>query len=97
MLDWSDTPYWLAFGLLGNAVFFSRFLVQWLASEWAQESVVPVAFWYLSLVGSLILLIYAIHIENLVFTLAFLPNGFVYLRNLSLIRNKRAREAATAD
>ena len=54
MLDWSDDSYWLAFGLLGNLAFGSRFLVQWIASERAGESVVPVVFWHLSIVGSLI-------------------------------------------
>ena len=45
MMDWTDTPFWLAFGLLGNATFASRFLVQWIASERAGESVVPEVFW----------------------------------------------------
>ena len=92
MMDWNDSLGWLIFGLLGNAAFGSRFLLQWLASERVGDSVVPVAFWYLSIVGSLILLIYAIHMRNPVFTLAYLPNTFVYLRNLTLIR-KRERAA----
>lgn len=93
MMDWGDTPFWLAFGLMGNAAFASRFLIQWIASERAGESIVPKAFWYLSLVGSLILLIYAIHLQNIVFTLAYLPNGFVYVRNLVLVQRKEARLA----
>ena len=40
-MDWSDSSYWIAFGLLGNAAFFSRFLVQWIASERAGRSLVP--------------------------------------------------------
>lgn len=91
MVDWGDTPFWLAFGLLGNAAFASRFLIQWIASERAGESVVPKAFWYLSLVGSLILLVYAIHLQNIVFTLAYLPNGIVYVRNLILVNRKEAK------
>ena len=90
MMEWNDSPGWLVFGLLGNAAFASRFLLQWLASERVGDSVVPVAFWYISIVGSLILLIYAIHLRNPVFTLAYLPNGFVYLRNLMLIRRRKA-------
>ncbi len=86
MLDWSDSTFWLAFGLLGNATFASRFFVQWVASERAGESTIPTAFWYLSIVGSLVLLIYAIHLENIVFTLAYLPNTAIYIRNLVLIR-----------
>ncbi len=89
MVEWGDTPLWLVFGLLGNATFGSRFLVQWLASERAGDSVIPVVFWYLSIAGSLILLIYAIHLKNLVFTLAYLPNTAIYCRNLVLIRRGR--------
>ena len=96
MVNWGDTPFWLAFGLLGNAAFAARFLVQWIASERVGESIVPKAFWYLSIVGSLILLVYALHVKNLVFTLAYLPNGIVYVRNLVLIQRKEARLARTA-
>jgi lipid-A-disaccharide synthase-like uncharacterized protein len=62
--------------------------VQWVASERAGESTIPKAFWYLSIVGSLVLLVYAIHLENIVFTLAYLPNTAIYLRNLALIRER---------
>lgn len=86
MLDWTDSSLWLALGLVGNAIFASRFFVQWMASERAGTSTVPVAFWYLSIAGSLVLLVYAIHLENIVFTLAYLPNVAIYVRNLVLIR-----------
>ena len=92
MLDWSDDPYWLAFGLLGNLAFGLRFLVQWVASERAGESVVPLVFWHLSIAGSLILLVYAIHVESPVFTLAYLPNAFVYVRNITLTKRKQREE-----
>ena len=55
---WGGTPwYWIAIGFGGQLVFFSRFFVQWIASEKAKRSVVPLAFWYLSMVGGLLLLI----------------------------------------
>jgi lipid-A-disaccharide synthase-like uncharacterized protein len=92
-MDWSDSPLWLAIGLAGNAAFFARFLVQWVASERAGRSYVPVAFWYLSIAGSLILLAYAIHRRDPVFTLAFLPNCLVYVRNLVLLRRTGAQES----
>jgi lipid-A-disaccharide synthase-like uncharacterized protein len=95
MLDWSDDLAWLIFGFVGNAVFASRFLVQWIVSERAGESVVPRVFWVLSIAGSLVLLVYALHLGNPVFVLAYLPNGFVYARNLQLISRKQAREAAS--
>ncbi len=92
-MDWHDSTTWIAFGLIGNALFFSRFLIQWLASEKAGKSVVPTAFWYLSIAGSAVLLIYAVHKRDPVFILAYLPNAFVYLRNLQLI--KKDEEGAT--
>lgn len=84
-MDWSDSTIWLAIGLAGNAAFFSRFLVQWIASERAGRSYVPVAFWWLSIAGSLALLLYALHRRDPVFILAYLPNCVVYVRNLMLI------------
>jgi lipid-A-disaccharide synthase-like uncharacterized protein len=96
-MDWNDAPLWLAFGLIGQAAFFSRFLVQWLASERAGESYVPLSFWYLSMVGSLVLLVYAIHRQELVFALGYLPNSVVYLRNLVLVRRKGARSSPVPD
>jgi lipid-A-disaccharide synthase-like uncharacterized protein len=91
-VDWSDSHYWIAFGLAGNVAFATRFLVQWIASERAEKSVVPVVFWYLSIVGSLILLIYALHRGDPIFILAYLPNGFIYARNLILVKREQAAE-----
>ena len=87
-MDWSEPYFWIAFGLAGNAAFALRFLVQWIASERAKKSVLPVPFWYLSIVGSLILLVYAIHRGDPIFTLAYLPNAFIYTRNLILLRRE---------
>ena len=95
-MEWTDTPFWLAVGLLGQAAFASRFLVQWIASERAGESYVPLSFWYLSIAGSLILLVYAIHRKDPVFVLAYLPNCVVYVRNLMLIRRRGATYTRTA-
>jgi lipid-A-disaccharide synthase-like uncharacterized protein len=87
-MDWNDSLPWLVFGLFGQAAFFSRFLVQWIASERAGESYIPLAFWYLSLVGSLVLLLYAVHRREPVFLLGYLPNSVVYVRNIMLIKKK---------
>ena len=76
---------WLAIGFGGQLLFTARFVVQWIASERKKRSVIPVAFWYLSLVGSLVVLSYAIHIRNPVFILGFSLNSLVYIRNLWLI------------
>jgi lipid-A-disaccharide synthase-like uncharacterized protein len=85
-MTWNDSLPWLAVGLVGQGAFFARFLVQWIASERAGESYIPMSFWYLSLVGSLILLVYAIHRAEPVFLLGQLPNAFVYWRNITLIK-----------
>ncbi len=76
-------------GLIGQACFFSRFLVQWIASEKKGRSVIPVIFWYLSLSGGLLILIYAIWRQEPIFVLGQSVGVFVYLRNLMLIHKKR--------
>lgn len=88
-MDWTDSTLWLVIGFTGNAIFFSRFLVQWIASERAGRSYVPIVFWWLSIAGSVVLLLYALHRRDPVFTLAYLPNSVVYVRNLMLIRRER--------
>ena len=72
-------------GLLGQVLFFSRFLVQWLASERTGKSVVPVSFWYLSIGGGGLLLFYAVWRKDPVIILGQLVGLFVYIRNLMLI------------
>ena len=76
---------WLAIGLGGQLVFTARFVVQWIVSERQKRSVIPVAFWYLSMLGSIMLLSYAIYIWEPVFILGFSCNSLVYVRNLWLI------------
>ncbi|CAN5162191.1 MAG: lipid-A-disaccharide synthase N-terminal domain-containing protein [Gemmatimonadetes bacterium] len=87
------TPHqgWIAIGLIGQTFFFSRFLVQWLASERAGRSVVPRAFWYLSIAGGAILLAYALWRRDPVFILGQSVGIFVYVRNLVLLKRERAQ------
>ena len=77
---------WLVIGLLGQLMFTARFVVQWIASEKARASVVPVAFWYFSLIGGTIVLAYGIHKVEPVIILGQLPGVLIYSRNLWLIR-----------
>jgi len=84
-----NNTIWLAIGLAGQGLFSARFLVQWLVSEKKKESVIPVAFWYLSLAGSMVLLSYAVYRQDPVFILGQSMGSFIYLRNLWLIRQKR--------
>lgn len=86
----SDT-FWIVIGFAGQLLFTSRFLVQWLASERRRESVVPVAFWWLSLAGGLTLLTYALYRQDPVFILGQGMGLFIYLRNLMLLA-RSARE-----
>ncbi len=81
---------WLALGFAGQLVFTGRFALQWLYSEYKKRSIIPVGFWYLSLVGSALLLAYAIYREDPVFILGQSFGFVVYLRNLQLI--KRSKE-----
>ena len=76
---------WVAFGTLGQLVFFSRWIIQWFSSEKNKSSVIPVAFWWCSLLGGIITLIYAKHIESFPFMLAQGIGIIVYSRNLILI------------
>ncbi len=85
----------LAFGLLGQACFSMRFLVQWIASERKKQSVVPIYFWYFSIAGGLALLTYATLRHDPVFMVGQAAGLFVYGRNLYLIW-RRARPVVAA-
>ena len=80
---------WVTVGLLGQLMFTGRFIVQWLASEKAGRSVVPVAFWYFSIAGSVIVLAYGIHKLDPVIIVGQLPGTVIYSRNLWLIRAEK--------
>lgn len=80
---------WIFLGLFGQLLFFMRFLVQWIVSEREKRSVIPLQFWYYSLFGSLILLIYSIHKRDIVFILGQSAGFFIYTRNLILIYKKK--------
>ena len=88
MLPWLyvDSRWWTVFGLFGNALFSSRFVIQWLHSEKRKELVVPPIFWHLSFWGSACSLIYAFHIDKLPILLSFAFLPFLYARNLVLLR-----------
>jgi lipid-A-disaccharide synthase-like uncharacterized protein len=88
---------WLGIGLLGQTLFFMRFLVQWIASERKRRSVVPRAFWYFSLAGGLILLVYALHQRDPVFIIGQSAGIFIYLRNLHLSRPAANEPDGTAE
>ena len=81
-----DTTLWMLVGFAGQALFASRFLLQWLASERARRSVMPTAFWFLSLGGGLVLLAYAIHRADPVFIAGQATGLIVYSRNIWFLK-----------
>lgn len=81
--------FWTYFGLTANLLFASRFVIQWYVSEKLKRSVIPVQFWYLSIAGSVMMLIYAIYIGKVPLILGFLFPTIIYIRNLMLIRKGR--------
>jgi lipid-A-disaccharide synthase-like uncharacterized protein len=95
MFYWNPA-FWLAVGFLGQLLFTARFLVQWAVSEKKRDSIVPVAFWWLSLLGGGTLLAYAINRRDPVIIVGQAMGIFVYLRNLMLVNEARRRSARRA-
>ena len=87
---------WKVVGWFGNAVFFSRFFVQWYATEKKKQVVVPQAFWWLSLIGSVTLLCYSLHQQDSVFIFAYAFTWIPYIRNLMIHRQNQAARIACA-
>lgn len=81
----SNQISWLIIGFVGQGLFTARFLVQWLASERKKKSVIPVMFWYFSILGGSTLLIYAIHSQDPVFIAGQASGLLVYARNLYFV------------
>lgn len=86
--------WWVALGFCAQAMFTLRFVVQWIASERAGRSVVPLAFWLFSICGGLLLLVYALSIKDPVFITGQSFGVFVYLRNLQFVLRDRRKPAA---
>lgn len=96
---YSSKAITLTIGFAGQTLFFLRFFFQWLHSEKLKKSVIPEIFWYLSLGGGFLLLIYAIMREDIVFIVGQSTGTFIYLRNIYFIRRERrkARKKIIAD
>ena len=103
LVDWFRVVFieqfnaWVVLGFAAQACFTMRFVVQWVASERAKRSVVPVAFWFFSLFGGTLLLIYAIQRQDPVFIAGQGMGLVIYLRNLWLIFNERKAAMANTD
>lgn len=82
--------YWTFFGFLAQFVFFLRFIVQWISSEKQKKSIIPISFWYLSVIGALMILIYALQRGDPVFIFGQFFALIIYIRNIIL--RKRTQE-----
>ena len=80
--------FWVLLGLFAQFLFFLRFFFQWVVSEKKGKSTIPVSFWYFSIAGSILLLIYSIYRKDLVFIIGQSVGSFIYTRNLILIYRK---------
>lgn len=83
---------WIMVGLGGQVLFMMRFMIQWLASEKARRSVIPISFWWFSIGGAAVLLAYAIHRADPVFILGQSLGFFIYARNLWFVYLERKED-----
>jgi lipid-A-disaccharide synthase-like uncharacterized protein len=86
--------WFVLIGYVGQALFTMRFVVQWIASERARKSVIPVAFWFFSIGGGVTLFAYALYVKDPVFILGQGFGVFVYLRNLYFVMRDRKTASA---
>ena len=91
-MNFEIDPFWTTFGFVAQGLFFMRFFVQWIHSERLGRSAIPVAFWWFSLAGAAMLLVYAVRQRDLVFMVGPAMGLLIYTRNLMLI--KREKNAA---
>ena len=79
---------WVSIGTIGQLVFFSRWIIQWISSEKSKSSIIPVAFWFFSILGGVTLLAYAIHRKDPVFILGQSAGLLIYARNIYFINKQ---------
>lgn len=87
---------WAVLGFLAQAMFSARFLVQWIASERARRSIIPVAFWWFSIAGGLLLFIYSLHRKDPVFIAGQGGGLLIYVRNVMFVLREQRQQAASA-
>src|SRR6202158_5330374 len=92
----TNFDWWVILGIVAQLMFTGRFLVQWIASEKEGRSVIPIAFWFFSIAGGLMLLAYAIYRRDPVFILGQAFGVFVYVRNLYLIMKEHERRGLSS-
>jgi lipid-A-disaccharide synthase-like uncharacterized protein len=83
---------WMIIGFVGQGIFSARFIVQWIMSEIKKQSIIPLGFWYFSLLGGATLFAYALYKEDPVFIVGQGAGLLIYTRNLYLIRKRSAAD-----
>ena len=98
---WANTStselVWLAIGFAAQLMFSMRFIIQWIASERAQQSIVPEVFWYFSFAGGLMLFAYALYRVDPVFILGQGTGLLIYARNIHFIWRDKSRKSSDAE
>lgn len=87
---------WVIVGFIAQGLFTARFGVQWIASEKRKKSHIPEAFWYFSLIGGLLLLVYSIHRKDPVYIIGQATGVFIYLRNIYFILSHKKTTTSEA-
>ena len=85
----SNLNYWILVGFVGQFFFTMRFVAQWWASEKLKKSVIPLSFWFFSILGGILLFVYALYKKDIVFILGQGFGLFIYVRNIFLIRKSK--------
>lgn len=85
---------WVALGVVGQVVFSARFVLQWLYSEYRRRSAFPMSFWYASIAGAAMLLVYSVHLRDPVFILGQAGGLIVYVRNVQLRLRESGKKTA---
>jgi lipid-A-disaccharide synthase-like uncharacterized protein len=87
---------WAVLGFLAQALFSARFLVQWIASERARRSIIPIAFWWFSIGGGMLLFVYSLHRKDPVFIAGQGGGLLIYVRNVMFVLREKRQQAASA-
>ena len=86
-IDYFNLDFWTLWGLIAQGFFFLRLIIQWLRSEKEKKTVVPLSFWWLGIVGAIMLLLYAIIRKDLVFLITSILQLIIYFRNYVIARS----------
>lgn len=97
IIDYFQLDFWTFWGLVGQSFFFLRLIIQWVRSEKQKETVIPLSFWWLGIIGAVMLMAYAVIRHDIVFIITSLLQLVLYYRNLIIaLRSKKEKENGQA-